>query len=356
MLVYICTLTLVAILGSLEYNQRVALSRYGEGVYRRKGNNLYFYLIVVVFLFVGGFRYQVGSDFGAYYKYYSETWSDLLVRFKSLDEPLIYLLTNVCRMIWNEGIFVIFVENAITVLLVLKGIRDWEYESWTMPLLMYILYCGWSGSFNGVRQALAGAIIFAFSKNVKKRWILQYIIVCFIAFLVHKTAIFMLPVLILANRKFDFKQILLLMGVAIMMPYIGNYALQSIGSSLGTSYATRSVNLIRVVVSFVPVFTILFTSNEFREENKFLTNMIVINALITFSTRNSALMYRFSDYTNMYLMLYIPKLSRIFSCNSKNIFNAVTVTLYFLYFAVELRNGNGNLSHFQWAFGHFGEY
>ncbi len=354
MLVYIVTLALIAILGRLEYNLRVAVSAHEEGPYYRNRNNLYFFLIAAVFLFVGGFRYQVGTDYYSYYAGWISTWPNLLIRFRTLDEPLIYLLTNICRMIWNDGIFVIFVENAITVLLVLKGIRDWEYESWTMPLMMYILYCGWTDSFNGVRQALAGAIIFAFSKRESKNWILKYVIACFIAFLVHKTAIFMLPILILSNRKFDFRQVLIIIVTSAMMPYIGTFALNFIGTSLDNNYALHSVNFLRVLVSLVPVLFIFLTSQKFREENRFLTNMAVIHALITISTRNSALMYRFADYTVMYMMVFIPKLADVFSEDSRKFFKIATIVLYFIFFSTEVRSGNGYLNNFQWAFGHFG--
>lgn len=354
MSVYIITLSLIAILGSLEYRQRLAFSYYEDGyVYQRK-NNFYFFLILAVFLFVGGFRYQVGTDYYSYYAGWTTTWSNLIVKFRTLDEPLIFLLTNICRMIWNEGIFVIFVENAIIVLLVMKGIRDWEYESWTMSLMMYILYCGWTDSFNGVRQAMAGAIIFAFSKKSDRHWILKYVAVCFVAFLVHKTAIFMLPILILANRKVDFRQILIVFGTAIAMPYIGSFVLNFIGSSLDNNYALHAVNIIRVLVSIVPLFFLLVSDSSFRDDNHFLSNMAIINALLTISTRNSALMYRFSDYTVMYMMLFIPKLSVVFSESSRKLFNASVILLYFIYFATEVRSGNGHLNSFQWAFGHFG--
>lgn len=356
MTVYIVTLLLIALLGTLEYNQRLSESYYEDELGYQKKYNLFFFLIAAVFFFVGGFRYQVGTDFSSYYSGWTASWPDLLLKFQTLDEPLIYLLTNVCRTIWDEGIFVIFMENAITVSLVLKGIRDWEYESWTMPLIMYILYCGWTGSFNGVRQAMAGAIIFAFSRKTDGNWILKYAIVCFVAFLMHKTALFMLPILILANRKIDFRQILLILGAGMAMPYMGQYALNFIGDTLDSNYASHSVNIIRVFVAVVPLVLLVHSGDEFREKNHFLTNMALINALIAISTRNSALMYRFSDYTDMYLMLFIPRLSDLFSENSKRMFRAVVVALYFAYFAIEIRSGNGHLNEFQWAFGYFGEW
>lgn len=344
------------IFGNMEYSQRNSVLISQENYVKGTQKNVYFYLLVALFLFVGGFRYRVGTDYSAYYSGYTISWSELWGKFKALDEPLIYLTTNVCRYIWNEGIFVIFIEHAITFLLVFKGIRDWEDESWTMPLAMYILYCGWTSSFNGIRQSLAGAIVFAFSKKADRHWILKYAVVCFIAFLIHKTALFMLPILILGNRKIDFKQIAIILVTAIAMPYIGTIALEFIGGSLDNEYASHTVNSIRIIVSFVPVLFIAMTSEEFRKKNAFLVNMAMINALITFSTRNSALMYRFSEYTDIYLMLYIPKLSEMFSNNSKTVFKIGTIILFFLYFSMEIKSGNGNLGHFQWAFSHFGEH
>lgn len=355
MTVYIVTLLLIAILGELEYQQRLENTYYFEdGYVHQKKYNRYFFLILAVFLFVGGFRYNVGTDFYSYYAGWTVSWPKILRLFRTLDEPLIFFLTKVCRMIWDDGIFVIFVENAITVLLVLKGIRDWEYDSWTMPLMLYIVYCGWTDSFNGVRQAMAGAIIFAFSKKAKKYWILKYTIVCFVAFLMHKTAIFMLPIMIIANRKIDLGQFFIILGAALAMPYIGSFALAFIGSSLDNSYALHSVNIIRIAVSCVPLLLLVLTDDSFREHNQFLANMAIIHSLITISTRNSALMYRFSDYTVMYLMLFIPKLADIFSKNSRGLFKKIVLLLYFLYFTMEIQSGNGNLNNFQWAFGHFG--
>lgn len=354
MAVYIFVLVAVAILGLLEYQHRYSMASSNHES-NKKRINIYLILIVAVFLFVGGFRYQVGTDFLTYYQGFSCSWEVLLYKFCTLDEPLIFLITNLCRAIWNEGVLVIFVEHAITVLLVIKGIRDWEDKSITFPLLMYIVACSWTGSFNGIRQALAGAIIFAFSKQIGKWWWLRYTLVCFVAYLVHNTAIFILPILLLAHRKIDLKQIFIISGVAVLMPYFATVALSLTNSSLNTHYAQHSINILRVAISIVPMLMLLFTSRTFREENNFLANMIIFNALISFTTRNSALLYRFADYTDMYLMLFIPRLSSIFARNSKNIYRIIVFALYFLYFFTEVQSGNGNINNFQWVFSHIGE-
>lgn len=358
MKVYIITLLLVCILSSLEYQKRYEEENFS--VRSRAGikmSKIYLFLIIFIFLFVGGLRFKVGSDYIAYASSYMASFSEIKQKFIAFEEPIIFIITDLSRMIWNEGIFVIFVENALTVFLVFKGIRSYEQKSYIMPICLYILYCGWTSSFNGIRQSLAVAFIFAFSKcSEGNRWILKYIVVGFIAFLIHKSALFMIPILLLANRKIDFKQIVYILIIAAMMPVLGSYALVFMNSSMNTEYAVHSVNILRVLVSVMPVILCICCGKKFREENKFLVNMAIINALITITTRNSALMYRFSDFTNIYLMLLIPKFEVLFTKNSRWMYRLIVIILFFVYFCYEVNSGNGNLNNFQWAFGNFGRY
>lgn len=358
--VYVMTMFLVFIFGILEYQMRMQTKEYNleqEKTRYREPINRYFVLLVSVLLFVGGFRFQVGSDYVAYASTYIETKASIVNLLRNFDEPVIYIITYACRSIWNEGAIVIFVENAISVLLVMKGIRDFEEESYVLPVLLYIMYCGWVSSFGAVRQCMAASVIFAFSKRRDDRlWILQYILVVFVAFLIHKSAICMLPILIVANRRVDYKQILIVIFSAFMIPYLGTRALQFMGTTIEGAYATHSVNIVRIFVSVVPAILALVSSEKFKEKNAFVINMTLINTIITFTTRNSALMYRFSDFTCMYLMLFIPKCTAFFTKQSKRAYQIIVFLLYFFYFYMEVKTGNGGLRRFQWIFNHLGVY
>lgn len=358
MKVYTITLILVCILGILEYQRRTEENNLIRRDYTKvKASQIYLFVIIAIFLFVGGLRFKVGSDYVAYASSYTASFNEIKQKFLMFDEPIIYVITDLARKLWNEGIFVIFVENALTVLLVFKGIKSYEQKSYVLPLCLYIMYCGWTSSFNGVRQSLAVAFIFAFSKRGEgKCWILKYIIVGFIAFLIHKSALFMIPILLLANRKIDFKQIIYILIAALVIPKLGVYALDFMNTSLDTEYASHSVNMLRVLVAIMPAILSICCGKKFREENTFLVNMAVFNALITITTRNSALMYRFSDFTNIYLMLLIPKCEIKFTNNSRWVYKAMVIILFYIYFLHEVSSGNGNLNNFQWAFGNFGRY
>lgn len=363
MYVYVIMPIVIAIIGkleSLQYKQYIK-SQNSTGQLYQKRKNIFYIFLILIFLVVGGFRYRVGTDFMAYYTSYQTDLNDIIFKLITLDEPGIYAITFFCRRIWNEGIFVIFVENCIISLLIFRGIKTYGFENITVPLLMYMFYCGWAFSFNGIRQALAIAIIFAFSKQEKKTWLIKYIIVIFIAFLFHKSAIFMLPILVIAHRKIDFMQLILTCLAAILIPYFGEIGLQYMGLTMGSSdiYFTNDINPIRIVVAIVPLVLIVILylekQEKFFDRNYFITNMIIINAILTVTTSGSAYMNRFARFTSIYTMIFIPKFADRLTSKSKQIFLFVALGLYFIMFLVEIRS-TGSLIPFQWSFSHFGEY
>ena len=364
MYVYVIMPIFIVLFGYLEKKNDLAIKKnYTNSVLPRTESrrNLFYIFLVLTFLIVGGFRYKVGTDYGAYYRLYQTDLTDLLLRFRTLDEPGIYLITFLCRLVWNEGLFVIFIENAIVTFLVFKGIKSYKLTNITVPLLMYIFYCGWTFSFNGVRQAIAMSIIFAFSKQDGKRWVIKYIAIVFMAFLFHKSALFMFPILILAHTEISFRQFISIVIFTVLIPYLGEYAVQYMGLSITSAdvYFTNDINPIRVIVAFVPLVLVIFLyikkQNVFFQKNYFIVNMIIMNAILTYVTANSAYMNRFARFTSMYIMIFIPYFADRLTVRSRRIFNVVSIGLYFVMFLIEIQN-SGNLIPFQWCFGHFGEY
>ena len=58
-----------------------------EGEVKYKNNyGIFYFILFAVFVFVGGFRYYVGTDFGGYYKMYVFSWTEIVEAFKTLDE------------------------------------------------------------------------------------------------------------------------------------------------------------------------------------------------------------------------------------------------------------------------------
>ena len=366
MVVYYGMIITVVVLGLMAQfvNERSMLTEIvsSDGFVRYKNHYGFFYpLLFFAFVFVGGFRYYVGTDFGGYYKLYNFKWDDILIAFKELDEPGLKFVSFIARNIWDDGVSVILLSTLIITFLVFRGISKFDDNNLTISLLMYIFVAGWTFSFNGVRQAFAASIIFAFARVSRNKWILKYILICCLAFLFHKSALMMIPILLLSHRRFDKKQIFLLISAAIIIPLFFDFAFDFMGTNTvdadALEYIEREINPIRVLVAFAPALLLLFVENkeEYFEKNNFIVNMMLFHAILTLTTMKSAYLHRFTEYTSMFLMIYYPSVFRAISSKFKSFIIIVTLFLYFLYFRYELTNGVDNVV-WQWSFSHFGEF
>ena len=333
-----------------------------EGEVKYKNNyGIFYFILFAVFVFVGGFRYYVGTDFGGYYKMYVFSWTEIVEAFKTLDEPGLKLVSYLARIIWDDGVSVIFFACLITTALVFRGISKFDNNDITIMLLIYVFIGGWTFSFNGVRQGLAAAIIFAFAKVTEKNWVLKYMVLCFIAFLFHKSALMMLPILILSHRKFDKSQILVLLFSAVAIPFLFDFAFDFMGSNTTNEdallYIERQINPIRVIVAFAPIILLFFVVNkkDFFKKNSFAVNLMIYNAILTFTTMNSAYLNRFTHYTGMFLMIYFPSVLKSMRKDYRIAATIAIVVLYFLFFRYEMTNGVSRVT-WQWSFSHFGEH
>ena len=365
MIVYYSVILLVLFLGVMAQfvnSRAVPIEKTSsDGTIRYKNHYGIFYpLLFFIFVFVGGFRYYVGTDYGWYYKHYVFEWDEITEAFKAFDEPGLKLLSYIARNIWEDGVAVIFLACLITTILVFYGISKFDNNDITVMLLLYILIAGWTFAFNGVRQGIAAAIIFGFARVSKNKWIFKYVLICFIAFLFHKSALMMIPVFLLSHRRFDKKQLAFLIIAAVVVPLFFDFAFDFMGADTtdvdALEYIERGINPIRVAVAFAPAILLFFVDDryDFFEKNGFAINMMMFNAILTLTTMNSAYLHRFTEYTSMFLMVYYPAVFKAISKNLRPFIILIVLVLYFFYFRYELTNGVEEVI-WQWSFSHFGE-
>lgn len=366
MTVYIFTIFSVVAIGLVAqiYNRRMVTTSVLDGNGVPFLENKYFIfkpLIVFILIFVSGFRYYVGTDYGGYYKRVFQ-YEELIESLKELNEPLYALITFASRKIYDEGIFVIFVFSALTIILMFKGMEKVDQNDIVLFAFLYITTGSWLFSFNGVRQALAAAIIFAFANSKVKNSIMNIVIICFVAFLVHKSSIVMFPILILAKRRFDVKQIMIIIASGFFIPLAFDFIFEymEIDTELESAmvYINHEINPIRVAVAFAPILVMFVVENkkEFFNKYSFECNMVCINALLMLTTANSAYLNRITQFTNLYIICYLPRALKSTSKSIRFIITLLAVILYFVYWLYEIQNAKGTLIPFAWSFSHFGEY
>lgn len=313
------------------------------------------FAIIVTLVIVSGFRYAVGTDFFNYYKMegYSKKLDESL---KTLDEPVLPLLAAIVSIFTDNGSYFLLVCAALTITLSLVPCYKYT-NSFVFVTLLYIFAGLWHGSFNGVRQFLAAAVVFSGHRLILQKKFWKYLLVVFIAFCVHRSAIVMLiPYFILNNRVSVKNLILLAIGTLIVawnyedIFRIAGLLKDSDMQMTDAAYYTTSVSILRVLVACAPAifFVILYLTEETKGEERFYINALVMNAAAMVAMSNSAYLARLAIYTNMFSPLAIARLLRLKNKQIETVIKVVIVALFAVYWYIEV-SGSSSLNNFQWA-------
>lgn len=319
---------------------------------------LFFALAVIILIFVAGFRYNVGADFLTYYKNwqtYAVEFFDSLLNFK---EPGIRFIAYIIDILNGGGKEFIFVTSLITIVLFTSTI----YKNTDMLLpatLLYIFLGCWHGAFNGIRQYLAAAIVFAGVRYIKQRKFWKYALIIFIAFLFHSTAILMIFPYFIAYNNISFRNIMLLIAASLVVLFSFSEVLNFAGFITNAEndylnageYITNSVNILRVLVAIAPAlfFIILYQNRIITNEQRFWLNMLIINGVLMFATSNSTYLARMGIYTVSYSAIGIPELIKGINPKNKRIVTTFILAAFAAFWLYEISNSY-SLNNFRFVF------
>ncbi len=322
---------------------------------------LFFFLAGAVLIFVAGFRYCVGADYVNYYTSNAYKASVFIEKLIKLNEPGYFFIAWFSEFINGGGACAIFLSAAITIFLFLRTIYKNTNCLLTATLLFIFIGC-WHGTFNGIRQYLAAAILFAGIRFIKERKFWKYALVVFIAFLFHASAIVMIFAYVVAHNKINLKNIIILIVGSLIILASFNEILDFAGFILdqefqdswlvGETYITRSINIIRIFIAAAPAvfFIILYQNKAVTNEQKFWLNMLILNAITWFATSNSAYLARMGIYTGPFLAIGIPELIKGVNIKEKKLLSAIIVVAFALFWWYEVSDSY-TLNNFQFVFG-----
>ena len=350
----------------ISAHKPVVEKHYKNGIIQNKNQySVFYFLIIAVLIFVGGFRFRVGADYSSYARAVY-TSSEVIDAIKSLSEPLYKFIVYLSRSIFDDGISTIFIFNLIIVLLAFYGFSKYDENAITLYALLFVFIGTWTFSFNGIRQALACAIIFNGSCILEKEdntWVkhtLKLALICFVAFLSHKSAIFMLPIILLSNRRMDSKQVILLLFSAIAIPLMFDNAYEFMEVDLNSEdslvYVEHEINPIRLPVAFAPLLLLALIKDkkELFTNERFITNMTFFHAVLALATMNSSYMHRITQYTVYFVIVFIVRAIKRIDPKIRWIVTVIIIVLYFAYFLYGIYTSA--FLKFQWYFGQFGHY
>lgn len=296
-------------------------------------------------IFVAGLRWKVGIDYLSYFSQYADRKKEWLISLQNFEEPGLNIIAKIGSMIYDDPISLIFGASLVTV-----GLYTWTIKKYSsnffLSIMLFIFIGTWHGSFNGIRQYLAAAVVFAGHRYIYKRKFWKYLIVVIIAMAFHRTAIIMLPVYFIANRKINMKNIMLVVVAVIAIRFSYDYLFQIMSFFKGKdtsqfAYMNSAVNPLRIAVTFAPLLIAFLgrKSIEYNRESQFYLMFLVINAAFNYGTSGSAYLARAAIYTETYAALAYSKLLVCFTERSKRLFIVIVLIFYFVYWIYGLDAG-----------------
>lgn len=318
---------------------------------------VFLFLAAGTLIFVAGFRYYVGTDFGYYYKALRTLPPRLNEAVRTFDEPGFPLLATIVSWFTKDGSVFILICSLITIgLFLLTAYRN--EKSYIMITLLFVLEGVWDGTFNGVRQYLAAAILFAGHRLIYDKKLIRWLLVVLLAMCFHVSAIVMATLFFLLRNKVNVRNILLLAAGTYIVA--ANY--DTIFSFVGllkdsdmtlNGYSTRSVNILRILVACAPAIMALAVAvkKDLTKEETFYTNALVIHGAAMIAASNSAYLARIGIYTSPYVIVALPKLLRVENKYVEMLMRVGVLLLYAIYWYQGIFD-SATLANFRWSFWH----
>ena len=311
---------------------------------------LFFVVASLLLIFIAGCRYYVGADFGAYYSYegYLDFWDGL----KNLEEPGIRLVYNIAVWIHKSGQFCIFCVAAVTLGLELLIIYR-NTDQLEMALMLFLFMC-WTACFNGVRQALAAAVLFCGYPALRDKKLIQYAVFVGLAFLCHRSAIVMILAYFIVNRPVNTRNVIILLVASFVVLESYDFVYKFVNVVMDNEitgaegYWNSSVNILRTLSKIAPAVVFLFFTRDMEKtpQMSFYLNILLLHAVVAITTTNSACLARMSMYTAPFAVLAVAELVKIFDIRDRGLVSGAIVLLYWFMDWYEI-HGSDSLNNFQ---------
>lgn len=306
---------------------------------------------------VGALRWRVGTDYPNYVDLYpaysTERWQD----YDLTGEPGIKVIALVARLIYDDYATMMALASIITIGLFVRTLYR-HSPAFAFSLFLFAVTGPWLGSFNGVRQYLACAIVFAGHRYVIERRLVRYAAIVGVASLFHVSALVCLLFYLLPRRRLSLLTAMIVAVAATLATEAYGRMLDVIvtfrsDSDFGgpNSYFTEELSPLRVLVAIAPLvlYAVVTDKRRLRPEDGFYVHMLLAHAAVMVAASGSAYIARFGAYTGVFLCLAIPRLLSTRSPQLRAVLVLGIVCLYAAFWYIETAN-LPELANFRWVF------
>lgn len=316
MFVYLVNIALICFWGFLLL--------YNKSTDQKK--KIYCTIVATQWILISGLRHiSVGSDTAQYYylfeKVKSTPWKTILLQnwnylFHGLEikDPGYPLLEKIFQIFCGDyQVFLLFIAAVFTI-----SMAVWIYKNSAMPCLSFLIYSVLFYAFyavTGHRQTLATAlIVFVGYKYIKEKKLLKFLVIAFIAFMLHKSSLVFIPYYFLAHKRITKPYVVTISGIIALIALLGKQFYGPIALYMGFSeeqvdYAVggaESYALVLTLVCIVVLAVFPFIRKRRKDANLLcnITFLTLMSSLLIF--QNQGFM-RIQQYYSLFIMITIPE-------------------------------------------------
>ena len=338
--------------------KRVCVGEYlGEDVYEPRAHLFIALATFAVIIFFAGARSYTG-DTGAYIDMFREypllqNAHDVIFD-ESAREPGFRLFSILIKTYiadnYTVWFYIIAIISGICVLIPLYK----HSCNFGVSAFLFMASCQFSWMFNGMRQFLVAAIMFACTGLILKNKTLLYILIVCILSTFHKSALLLIPMYFIAKGEPWNKRTMLFIGcIVLAMLFTSKFTNLLTDVVEQTDYASSvnefkdtddGTNVIRILVESVPIILAFIYRNKIKEKLtpviKLSINMSLIASglyIISKVASSGILLGRLPIYFSMYNLILLPWLIRnIFEEREKDLIYYIMILCYFAFFYYQM--------------------
>ncbi|MEX2461031.1 MAG: EpsG family protein [Paenibacillaceae bacterium] len=333
----------LAIVYSLSLLSRVLVIPKTIGATLIKPNKAFVFIAVLSLVLISGLRKNIGDTF-AYlltYRLVPEYNWDFILAQK--EQGFIFLQLFLHKFSANPQILIFTVALITNVII---GIILYQYSRFfELSLYVYITSGLYLVSMNGIRQFLAGAILFAGTKYIMDGSWKKYMLVVFLATTVHQSALILIPIYFIVRREAWTKTTLFLLFLAVVLAIGYNQFSGAFFEVIGDStygqykdFQEGGANILRVMVQAAPLLPAYFGRKKLREllpKSDYIVNLSLLGLVFMIISTQNWIFARFIIYFGLYNLILISWVVPLFAKQYQKLIYYVILVTYFIYFFYE---------------------
>lgn len=328
-----------------------ARMNFKKGIFENNSKNynrLFILLALVSLIIVSGFRYKVGTDYEQYAEIYTVFAPDAVI--SESEDPGFMALCKYLNNFSPDPQLMFLVASIIINVCIVLALKKYSTK-FELSMFLYITTYTYYSTMNGLRQWIAGAITFIGFKFLQEKDFVKYLMIVILASTIHASAIVMIPIYFIVNRKTFSKENLIIITVFIIVTFFYDKIAPFIFGAAGTSkyahYGTgdgNGVSPIRVAVYMLPLLLAIINYNKINSNQErnldIIYNLCIISVLIWMIAMNNTVVARLTFYFDLYFLLLIPRLTSIGRIQTQRLMYYSITVAFFLFSYILLVSGD----------------